>query len=230
MEPRAKEGELQRFAHEVLPTAELPALACAELPDTPRAATRPGGKAFVRLTTVLNHFLPNSVPLLTSGTEVYERQPMSVGLDMPEGARFALPKRDPLYGKLAFFDRYALHWTNAGAAELMDLHRRAAWFRMMYLSALSDPNGYFQPRVTTNARSILAVGWHVPRDGAQLLVIANLDHERPRRATLERLPGSRRARPATVAMELVASTKPAQVKAGRLSLMLVPGDVKLLVV
>ena len=44
---------------------------------------------------------------------------MNTGLDCkPEKLR--LPKDDPYYDKLAFFDKYQLHWTNPDRWDLPD--------------------------------------------------------------------------------------------------------------
>jgi len=112
MEPRLKAGTFKKLIVEVLPNLVLPVLACCETPDTPRAVTRPHGKAFSRMMTALNFFLPNSIPFVNSGQEIFEPQPMNLGLDNTSQGRFVLPPDDPFYGKLAFFDHYTLHWNS----------------------------------------------------------------------------------------------------------------------
>ncbi len=110
MMPRIQENRFQQMVTEVLPRLELPTLACCETPDTPRSAARAQGKDFSTMMTILSFFLPNAIPFVNSGQEIFEVQPMNLGLDNNPEGRFVLPEDDPLYGKLAFFDNYALHW------------------------------------------------------------------------------------------------------------------------
>lgn len=91
---------------------EIPITSAIETPDTPRSMCIFRDSCFVRLIYIINSFLPMSWPLLNSGCELLEIQPMNLGLDNTEEGRFVLPKSDPMYGKLAFFDNYRLHWTN----------------------------------------------------------------------------------------------------------------------
>lgn len=121
MEPRIEEGKLHELCFNVLPQLKLPVLGSAETPDTPRAVARKWGKSFSRFATSLNFFLPNVIPFINSGQEFFEIQPMNLGLDNDESGRYLLPKDDPFYGKLAFFDNYALHWKNEDMNQLIEL-------------------------------------------------------------------------------------------------------------
>lgn len=225
MQPRCREGELRRFVHDILPKSPLPALAAAETPDTPRAATRPGGRRFARMIAVLNHFLPSAIPFLNSGMELFERQPLNLGLDMQPPGRFALPRSDPYYGKLGYFDRVALHWRNAGVRQMTDLLASAAAIRRRFLADLIKPRNYFAPTVTGDGGRIIAVAWRVGRPRRTLLVVANTDFRGTRRCGFKGLPtGPRRQREAEVL--LTTSTKAACLSSfgGRLKASLGPGD------
>ncbi len=227
LEPRADEGELQRFICKTLPSSALPAWAAAETPDTPRAVVRKGGQQFARLAAVLNHFLPNGIPFLNSGAEVLERQPMNLGLDLKPPGRRALPQSDPYYGKLAYFDRVALHWCNRGAKSMMKLLESAAALRRRFLADLTNPRCFFVPRVTLNAQRVVAVGWRVERRRRVLLVIGNLDWRRTRRCALRGLPtraSSQRA-PGTL-LEIHRGPSGIKVAGAELRLTLEPGDCK----
>lgn len=68
-EPRYYEGNLKKMIDKLL-KLKLPVFAASEIPDSPRAASRVGGKNFSRFSVVLNNFLPNAVFFLTSGQEV----------------------------------------------------------------------------------------------------------------------------------------------------------------
>lgn len=111
MENRILEGKLHEFI-ESSSTLDLPAFACGETHDTPRLAGRANGYNLSNLLTILNFFIPNTMPFINSGQEFYEQQPMNLGIDATEKDRYNLPKDDPFYGKLALFDKYALHYQN----------------------------------------------------------------------------------------------------------------------
>ena len=228
MEPRAEQGELHKFVHRVMPRSPLPAWAAAEMPDTPRAVVRDGGRDFVRMTAVVNSFLPLCLPLVNSGFELFERQPMNLGLDLCPPGRFALPKSDPYYGKLAYFDRVALHWCNRGAGDMVDLLARVALIRNRFLADLTDVRNYFAPNVEINAPSILAVGWRVADRRRILLVVANIDFKRRRRTAIQGLPTGGQPRECDAMLEICPGHVRPLAESGRLRLTLEPGDVKVL--
>ncbi|MBI4581152.1 MAG: alpha-amylase [Planctomycetes bacterium] len=221
-QPRASDGQMHRMLAE-LPSLKLPVLAAAETPDTPRATVRRGGPRFSRQAVVVNMFLPNAVPMINSGMEVLERQPMNLGLDVGRPGRYALPRRDPQYGKLAFFDPYALHWTNPGGPEMVDLIARASALRRRFLPSITRKAAWFFPKLATNAHHILATGFRVPGTRKSLLMLANIDMNKPRRTTVV---GLRSPRDPKVLLEIVPSPAP-RLTARRLTLTLAPGDVKI---
>ncbi|MDD4207882.1 MULTISPECIES: alpha-amylase family glycosyl hydrolase [unclassified Mesotoga] len=138
MEPRINEGKLKELLYEVLPSMRLPTLAGIETPDTPRAAARKNGRRFSRFATILNYFLPHGITYINSGQEIFEIQPMNLGLDNDEEGRYVLPPNDPFYGKLAFFDPYVLHW-NADD-DLIDLISLLSSIRRSNLDLLNSNN------------------------------------------------------------------------------------------
>lgn len=224
MQPRGHEGQMHELLDE-LPRLKVPTLAAAETPDTPRAVTRRGGRRFSRMCAVVNHFLPNSVLLLHSGVEVFERQPANLGLDNIGPGRHALPADDPQAGKLAFFDRYALHWDNRGGRQMVELLARTAALRQSYIDTLADPRAHFVPELTPNRRFILATGFRLGRGRGSLLMLANLDCGKAHRIGVS-LDGKRTGSP-EVLLELCATKAPGT-RGGKLSVTLPPGDVKII--
>lgn len=180
MQPRGHEGHMHKLVKE-LPKLKVPIMAAAETPDTPRAVTRRGTTRFARQSVVVNCFLPNAVPMINSGLEILERQPMNLGLDAREKDRFALPKDDPFHGKLAFFDRFVLHWGNRGASRMIDLIARATRLRNEHLDALTDPRRYIAPKVTGDADHVLATAYRLTGKRGVLLMVANLDFKSARK-------------------------------------------------
>jgi starch synthase (maltosyl-transferring) len=104
-------GFYQRLTKDLL-RAKIPISAALESPDTPRAAWVYEGKESIALMVVINALIPNAVSFINNGFELMEKQPMNLGLGNTIEGRFVLPKEDPMYGRLAFFDAYRLHWTN----------------------------------------------------------------------------------------------------------------------
>ena len=225
MEPRAGQGRFHELAARILPASKLPVWAAAETPDTPRAVVRRGARRFARLAAAVNHFLPNAVPFLNSGMEVYERQPMNLGLDNSESGRYVLSRSDPFYGKLAFFDRYVLHWGNAGAASMVKLLADAAAVRARFADDLADPAKALPVTVTTNGRRVLAVAFRVDRGRHVLMITANTDCGSARRTVVSGLPRGRTAKLELLLAVGGAATPPRSVGA-RLHLILPPGGVQ----
>jgi starch synthase (maltosyl-transferring) len=123
------------------PRLALPILAAAEIADSPRAVMRAGGRQLDHALTLMNYFLVNGIPYINAGQEIYERQPMNLGLDHPEGSRYALDPGDPLYGKLAFFDISALHWNSRD--DMFALLQAAGALRAAYADALAPEFFHF---------------------------------------------------------------------------------------
>lgn len=143
MEPRIWEKKLHTFVYGAKDIA-LPMFACAETHDTARVAGREGGVTLARMLTTLNMFLPNLVPFINSGQEVYETQPMNTGVDCTEKDKYNLPKDDLFYGKLALFDKYALHYMAPNRWELADHLDGIKVIRKAWLKELTNL-AYFVP-------------------------------------------------------------------------------------
>lgn len=223
--PRAHEGRMHDLVPQ-LPKLKIPITAAAETPDTPRAASRTGGRKFARQAIVISQFLPNAVPAINTGQEVLERQPMNLGLDCVPPGRDALPKNDPQAGRLAFFDPYALHWTNPGARAMLALIEQVARLRREYVDAIMNPRAFFTPKITQGRTHVLTAGYHLGRSKGQLLMLANVDLKHPRRC---RVGGLKSGGASEVRLELYESASP-RLKRGVLSTQLPAGDVKMVVI
>jgi len=231
MEPRAHEGLVHEFVHNVLPKIKVPALATAETPDTPRSVTRRGGRRFARTMAVLNGFLPRAVPFVNSGVECLERQPMNLGLDSTPRNRFALPRDDPFYGKLAFFDPFVLHWTHPGGEAMVKLFAGLAEVRRRYVTDIATLANHFAPCVTMNARRVVASGFLVEGKRKALVVLANVDFQSARRTLVCGLPRQvRRRGKLEILLQLPEQTTVPALRNGRISVSLPPGGVMVLLV
>ena len=135
-EPRVEAHKTHGFMYDSRHLA-CPVFACGETHDTPRLAARPGGRNLSRMLTILNLFMPNGVPFINSGQEVYELQPMNTGVDCRPTEAEVLDPEDPYFGKLALFDRFALHYLNPGRWELPDQLAWIAGLRRAHLSTFT---------------------------------------------------------------------------------------------
>lgn len=180
MEPRIEE----RLCHEFLYDSrflEIPVFATGETADTQRLVARKGGGKFVKTLTVLNHFMPNGIPFINSGLEIFEIQPMNTGLDCVKDEEWIRLNGDDKYnGKLAFFDKYQFHWTNEARWEMINVLECVGNIRNKYIENLSEKWNFYPlwlGRMDTNA---IGFGWKIRdiednnKEGI-LVVIGNLD-------------------------------------------------------
>ncbi|MGI8588496.1 MAG: alpha-amylase family glycosyl hydrolase [Chloroflexia bacterium] len=141
-EHQVRQGHFWGLVEWELPRLELPILAAAEIPDSPRAVMRPGGRHLADALSIMNYFLVHALPYVNAGQEIYERQPMNLGLDHPAtGARYMLDPGDLFYAKLAFFDICGLHWN--ARDDMAELLRAAGALRAAYGDILTPANFHF---------------------------------------------------------------------------------------
>ncbi len=136
-EPRYKERHLHRFMDQTHKLA-CPVFACGETHDTPRLAARTGGQILANMLTILNMFVPNAVPFINSGQELFETQPMNTGLDARPNEQYQLDKNDRYYGKLALFDKYAFHYLGKKRWDIPEQLACISKIRQQYLSIITD--------------------------------------------------------------------------------------------
>lgn len=181
-EPRVKDYKCHAFMYDV-PRLSCPVFACGETHDTPRLAAREGGRTLAKMLSVMNYFLPNGVPFINSGQEVYEVQPMNMGLDCYDGEQRRLPKSDPFYEKLALFDKFAIHYLNEGRWDLPDHLEAVAKIRNAHLETFTNlahyvPLGFdapTDPAVGFGFVEASRYGWH--QDNV-FVVVASTDMEK----------------------------------------------------
>lgn len=167
--------------------AEIPIIAALETPDTPRAALVFNNKRKLALLVFLNCFVPNTIPFINNGMEVMEIQPMNLGLDNNEEGRFVLDGNDPMYGKLAFFDNYRVHWKNGDREWMGDLLQKALAIRKAFADILSEKENYIkQPDVLKN-KKIIFICYFDKKTGRGVFFLANRDLRTRARINLKQL-------------------------------------------
>ncbi|NLY91680.1 MAG: alpha amylase [Firmicutes bacterium] len=153
----------------------LPVTAALETPDTPRLAYYCRDKRQIEMLTLLNFLLPNTIPFLNNGLELLERQPMNLGLDNTEEGRFVLEPDDPVYGKLAFFDNYCLHWRNNDFAWMTGLLRKANYIRTRFFSVIQNPRNLLRAYSRRPQEKLLRLGYYSAAEKRGLVFLANKD-------------------------------------------------------
>ncbi|MCF7926295.1 MAG: alpha-amylase [Candidatus Izimaplasma sp.] len=175
LEPRVFEGKLYEFVYNATDLV-IPQFALGESHDTPRLAARDGGENLSRVLTILNMFIPNSIPFINSAQEVYEKQPMNTGLDARENEKFMLDIHDPYYGKLALFDSYQFHYTNNRRWELPDILDYLKPIRQEFKTQLTNKRYFVPLKGDHSPKTFIGIGYFKNTKRNQenmLLVFAN---------------------------------------------------------
>ena len=177
MEPRVFEGKLHKFMYNSI-KLPLPVFACGETHDTPRLASRNGNEQLSKLLTVLNMFMPNGVPFINSGQEVFEKQPMNTGLDCHKNEQYSLEREDPYNGKLALFDKYQFHYTNKRRWEIPDILDYIKPIRKKWLKQITNKKSFVPIYSIDHSNTFIGLAYFKKTKKAQdncLLIMANGD-------------------------------------------------------
>lgn len=138
-------------------TGEIPSVSCTETADTPRSM-QTMGLLRCMASAVVTALLPNTVYFINNAQEFAEKQPMNLGLRNTEKGRFVLPKKHPLYGKLAFFDKYYFDWKNR--KHMYEAIKQALILRKRYCDVLSDIGNYDLRQLKANSAITVISGWN----------------------------------------------------------------------
>jgi glycosidase len=174
--PRVKEGMFNSFVYGAI-NLEAPMFAVGETHDSPRLSAREGNDDLNEMITLYNLFIPNTIPFLNSGQELFEKQPMNTGLDCRVNEAFLLDEDDPMYGKLALFDRVSFGYTHPRAPKLIEKLHQLQPIRARYLESMQDdkktyPLGFSAPWVR-------AAGIAYVKDDTCLLALVNTGFDKP---------------------------------------------------
>lgn len=182
-----KPGFNKKLIADTLMRSAIPITAALETPDTPRAALAHRDKRKLEQLMLLNCFIPNAIPFINNGMEVMEIQPMNLGLDNTEEGRFVLEKDDPMYGKLAFFDHYRIHWLNSEREWMQTLLAKAFGIRKRFLNIISRKSNYIeQPELLAN-RKITFLCYFDRETAKGVFFLANRNFKARARVSLENI-------------------------------------------
>ena len=161
-----------------LMVSSLPIAAAIDTPDTPRAALMHYNKVELELLIFLNNFIPNVVPFITNGSDVMEIQPMNLGLGNTPAGQYVLPKRDPIYGKLAFFDNYSIHWDKEEANWSKEVIKKASKLRQKYINIISKKENFIIQEETKRHHDFIFFAYYDEKKKEGVFFLANrkVDH------------------------------------------------------
>ncbi|MDA3932339.1 MAG: alpha-amylase family glycosyl hydrolase [Tenericutes bacterium] len=169
MEPRYTEQKLREYLF-TSQKFKLPMFASAETHDTPRIASRKDGRGYARMITVMNMFTPKMIPFINSGQEVYEVQPMNLGLDATEEDLYHLDTNDLFYKKLALFDKFAIHYLNQDRWELYDHLKGIVDLRKEWLNSIMSKKHF----IPLNGHNPNTIEYAFVKENKGLIIVANI--------------------------------------------------------
>ncbi|MBC8062046.1 MAG: hypothetical protein H7Y18_15445 [Clostridiaceae bacterium] len=140
-----------------------PAFVYTETPETPRIAAGEYGKLVSKFLTILNEFLPNSVPIITSGVEVYETKSLNTSLE--------------------------LNWINQSRWDIPDTLEAISKIKNQFLDTFTNPNNFFHvnfesPYTTAIGLAYIIEGNRWKSNENVIIIVGNTDLNNSREYTL----------------------------------------------
>ncbi|MCX8128666.1 MAG: alpha-amylase family glycosyl hydrolase [Clostridia bacterium] len=172
---------------DTLKKSQIPVAAAIETPDTPRAVFLHKDKKKLEQIILINIFLPNAIPFINSGFEVMEIQPMNLGLDNTEEGRFVLAPGDPMYGRLAFFDEYCLHWLSDDRLWAEQILSKAYALRSFFKAVVTKKENFLWHHGLRKKSKTTCICYCDMESGKNMFLIANRSFSYRRRIKPEDL-------------------------------------------
>lgn len=201
---------LQRFETEEFP---IPFFATPESHNTPRAAARRGGILYSKAAWFIDNFIP-AIPFLHTGFELGETFPINTGLDFTTEEIKLFPSE-----KLPLFSEYAYDWMRK--EQFVDWIAKISALRRAFIDLVADFHPMTFRTIDTGNQSIIAFLRTSPDGLRSVLAIANFDFQNQQSGVL---PFGIQ----TLVMADLLSGRKFEVKNGRLTLHLAPGECLLL--
>lgn len=155
----------------------LSVFSSAETHDTARIASKTGHKKRARAITAASLFIPNGVGFINTMQELFELQPMNLGIGLKEEDRFKLYEGDYNYGKLALFDYASPHWDQGYYDNMLDELKLLSSYRAKYM-------GSSRPKIIYLDEDRGALTFYYNKKNI-LMVGLNTDYERDLDISLE---------------------------------------------
>lgn len=138
-ESKIWEYKFHNFAYRLKGNA-CPMFAASEFYDSRRISCLENGKQLAMMLTVMNHFLPNGVPMMMNGIESFDVQPMQLSPYGDQKYMYGLPKKDRRYRQQAYLDQYYFDYCSSDLATLPNLLEVISRIRTTYLNSICNPD------------------------------------------------------------------------------------------
>lgn len=172
--PRINEGYAKEFIYKAI-EKDIPMFASTETHDTRRTSKRYGSNKLTRFYTIFNYFIPNSIPFINSGQEFYELEPMNLGLDADNSDLDSLSKDDIYYSKLALFDKYSLHYTDANRFEIIDHLVDVLKVREEWKDIITEKNKFVPIHFYNDSNTLYGLSYYNDKSNECLIILGNSD-------------------------------------------------------
>ncbi len=210
--PQKFKNLLKRFSGEGYP---IRFFATAESHNTPRAAAREGGMRYSRYAWALSNIIP-AIPFIHSGFELGETFPVNTGLDFTKNDLLSFPSET-----LPLFSHGAYAWLNR--SQCTEWIRKVADVRVQYHDIITDNSARSFGWIEVEHPDAIVFIRSSPRRRERLLVVANSNMQAPMRLSLC-VETSRRA------LRDLFTGATANVRKGKVSMTLKPGEVRVALV
>lgn len=145
----------------------------SEFCDSRRIGSLTHGKTLAVLLTIMNHFLPNGVPMLLNGIESFDPQPTQLSVYGDTSTLRTLPKEDSRYLRQPFLDQYAYDYVAYDLSLLINLLEKTSKIRNEYLDAICDAQRSIP--VWFDSPKAMGIGFTFLKEETALMVVCNVN-------------------------------------------------------
>lgn len=170
-ESNLSDYKFHNFAYRLKGNA-CPMFAAAEFFDARRISCLDDGKKRAILLTIMNHFLPNGVPMMMNGIESFDVQPMQLSEYGDQKYIYSLPKEDSRYRHQSYLDQYHFDYCHPELSMLPNLLERISQIRRVYIDAICNPNQCIP--VWFDSPKDPGIGFSFIKDDCALMVVCNV--------------------------------------------------------
>lgn len=170
-ESSLKEFKFHNFAYRLKGNI-CPLFAASEFYDSRRISSLEHGKTMAIMLSVMNHFLPNGIPMLMNGIESFDVQPLQLSEYGDQTYTYSLPREDERFHKQPYIDQYYFDYTKKDLSILPNILENISKIRKEYLDVLvqhdkATPVWFDSPQDP-------GIGFTFMKDKKALMVVCNI--------------------------------------------------------
>ncbi|MGX8850529.1 maltodextrin glycosyltransferase [Amedibacillus sp. YH-ame10] len=165
------EYKFHNFAYQAKGNA-CPMFAAAEFYDARRISCLENGKQLAITLTIMNHFLPNTIPMMLNGIESYDVQPLQLSEYGDQAYTYSLPKEDDRYRRQPYLDHYYFNYLSDDLSILPNLLEKITKIRKAYLDVIC--NAQYAIPVWFDSPKDLGIGFTFLKEDKALMVVCNV--------------------------------------------------------